>query len=313
MINDEKKGEIVRELQREKERLGSMNNVAKKLNISPATISANLLKPENWGLVSDNMWADIAASLGVTLVSREWNFAKTSNVRIMHRTLADAQREALFMAVSEKAGSGKTASIADFVARDKDHAAYSLQCQEWSLKSFLVALSRTLGVSAGRYDNTETITDAIVRFFKQRAKEVHPLLILDEADKLRPAAKRFIIPLYNRLEDEIGLVCVGTENLEKEIKNGVRKAEKGYDEIDSRLGRSFVHLVGYDKKDVAAICQANGVVDPDIITQIWNDCQPINKRIMKNVNQEGFTQVVEDARLIKRKITRVKLRLVHAA
>lgn len=313
MISEIKKREIVAAINREKERLGSMNNVAKKLEISPATISANILKEENWGKVAETMWADVAAILGVTLVSREWHLAKTSNVKIMHRTLADAQKEALFMAVSEKAGSGKTASIADFVENDKQHAVYAVQCQEWSRKAFLVALCRTLGVPAGRYDSADDMLEAVVRFFKQRSKDVNPLLILDEADKLRPAAKRLIIPFYNMLEGEMGLVCVGTENLEKEIKAGVRKQEKGYDEIDSRLGRNFVHLIGYTKDDVKAICRENGVTDPDIQNQIWNDCQPTQKRVMKAFNQEGFTQIVEDGRLIQRKITRVKLRAAHAA
>jgi|GEM_PF-221529 len=312
MITELKKREIVLAINREKERLGSMNNVAKKLEISHATISANLLKEENWGKVAETMWAGVAASLGVTLVSREWHLAKTSNVKIMHRTLLDAQKEALFMAVSEKAGSGKTASIADFVERDKQHAVYALQCEEWGRKGFLIALCRTLAVPAGRYDSADDMIEGIVMFFKQRSKDVSPLLILDEADKLRPAAKRLIIPFYNKLEGEIGLVCVGTENLEKEIKNGVRRQEKGYDEIDSRLGRSFVHLIGYTKDDVKEICRANGVTDPDVINKIWDDCKPTQKRVMKAFNQEGFAQIVEDGRLIQRKITRVKLRAAHA-
>jgi len=313
MISEEKKNEIVSAIFRERDLLGSMNKVATKLGINAGTISNNLTKAENWGNVSESMWANVASSLGVTLVSRVWHLAKTTNVRIMHTTLADAQKEALFMAVSEKAGSGKTASITDFVERDKQHAVYSLQCQEWSRKGFLVALCRSLGVTVGRYDSADDMVDAVVGFFKQRSKDVNPLLILDEADKLRPAAKRLIIPFYNMLEGEIGLVCVGTENLEKEIKTGVRKHDKGYDEIDSRLGRNFVHLIGYTKDDVKEICRENGVTDPDIINQIWNDCSPVQKRIMKAFNQEGFTMIVEDGRLIQRKITRAKLRLAKAA
>lgn len=308
MITEEKKNEIVNAILKEKSLLGSMNNVAKKLGISPATISANLLKTSNWSNVSDGMWTDIASTLGVSLVNRGWNLAKTSNLKIMHRTLEDAQREALFMAVSEKAGSGKTASIADFVNRDQQHSVYSLQCEEWSKKTFLITLSRVLGVAAGKYASSETMIDGIVRFFKQRAKEVTPLLILDEADKLKPAAKRFLIPLYNKLEDEIGLVCVGTENLEKEIKTGVRKAEKGYDEIDSRLGRRFVHLIGNTRSDVNAICEVNGITSIDAQNRIWESCTPVQKIIGTK-----YVSVVEDARLIKRSIKAEKIRMRHAA
>lgn len=312
MITEEKKQEILRAIDRESSKLGSDSNVAKKLGISTATISANLRKPENWDKISEKMWADIAAKLGVNLIDRGWKLAKTKNTGIMTSTLAVAQREALFMAVSEKAGSGKSASISDFVSRDKNHSVYNIQCEEWSPKSFLINLATTLGVTAGQYDTAEKIMKEIVRFFKHRAQEVQPLLILDEADKLRPAAKRFIIPLYNKLEDQIGLVCVGTENLEKEIKEGVRRKSKGYDEIDSRLGRNFIHLVGYEMQDLKEICRENGVVDPDIINQIWRDCEPTAKKVLEG-GREKTIWIIEDARLIKRKITRAKIRTQRAA
>ncbi|TKT89504.1 ATP-binding protein [Dyadobacter frigoris] len=308
MISEQKKNEIVSAIVAERSLLGSMNKVANKLGINAGTISHNLMKSENWHNVSEKMWTGIAADLGISLVNRGWNIAQTNNLKIMHRTLADAQREALFMAVSEKAGSGKTSSIADFVAKDQNSSVYSLQCEEWSRKGFLIRLAKEVGVEAGKYDSAEDITEGIVRFFKQRAKDCSPLLILDEADKLKPAAKRFLIPLYNRLEDEIGLVCCGTENLEKEIKNGVRKAEKGYDEIDSRLGRNFVHLVGSLRSDVELICQANGITERDTVDRIFTKCKPITKSI-----NGKFVECVEDVRAVKRAIKAEKLRLANAA
>lgn len=308
MISESKKAEIVSVLIREKEHLGSMNNVAKKLEVSPATISHNLLKSENWRSVSESKWADIAARLGVSLIDRQWNIVPTANYKMMARTLSDAQREGMFMAVSEKAGSGKTAAITDYVKNSPDHSAYFLQCEEWSRKGFLLALCAQLGVSAGKYDSMDILADHIVRFFKQRSKQVLPLLILDEADKLRPAALRFLILLYNRLEDEIGLVACGTDNLEKEIKRGVKRADKGYDEIDSRLGRSFVRLRGTSREDVAMICKANGVTDEGAIARIFADCDPFHKMIGTK-----YVEIIPDVRAVKRKIKRELLKLKKAA
>ena len=304
MITDQKKQNILAAILKEKGLLGSMNNVAKKLGINAGTLSANILKPENWHNVSENMWVNVATALGVSLVERGWNLVRTTNLQIMQATLLDAQREALFMAVSEKAGSGKTASIANFVQNDTQNSVYMIQCEEWSRKSFLLRLCRELGVTTSKYDTAEKMLDGIVKFFKQRAKETTPLLILDEADKLKPAALRFLIPLYNRLEDEIGLVACGTENLEKEIKNGVRKHNKGFDEIDSRLGRNFVHLVGSTRGDVAAICLQNGITDADTATRIFERCAPQRKQLGGK-----FIEVVEDLRAVKRAIKAERLRM----
>lgn len=306
MISVNKKNEIVAAINREKNLLGSMNKVANKLDISAATISANIMKEANWNNVSADMWANIAASLGVSLVERNWNLVKTTNYRIVHQVLEDAQREAMFMAISEKAGSGKSAAIAGYIAQDHALSVYSLQCEEWSRRSFLKNLARELGTPAGKYDSCEIMAENIIKFFKQRTKEVAPLLILDEADKLKPSALRFLIPLYNRLEDEIGLVVCGTDNLKREIKRGVRRAEKGYDEIDSRLGRTFVSLVGSTRADVAAICAANGIHDQETHDKIFRKSEPTRKDIGGKM-----VEVVEDLRNVKRKIKKERLQRKH--
>ncbi len=306
MITEAKKNEIVTALNREKSLLGSMNKVAAKLSISSATISANILNPDNWVKVSENMWADLAGKLGVNLVDRVWNIVPTNNLKMIHQVLADAQNEGLFMAISEKAGSGKTAAIAQYAHNNT--GVYVLQCEEWSRKAFLIRLATAVGITVGRYETAESMAEGIVKFFKQRAKECLPLIVLDEADKLRPSALRFIIPLYNRLEDEIGLVACGTDNLEKEVKKGVAAATKGYDEIDSRLGRSFVHLLGATKQDIEAICHANGVTDPAGIARIWKDSNPIHKQIGVK-----YMEIVTDLRAVKRKIKRERLSARHAA
>src|SRR6218665_1232334 len=98
--------------------------------------------------------------------------------------------------------------------------------------------------------NVPMMAETIVGFFKQKATECQPILILDEANKLNASSLRLIIPLYNELKGDIGLVIVGADDLEKHIKSGVRRNVRGYDELDSRLGRRFMHLLGATEKDV---------------------------------------------------------------
>lgn len=303
MITDNKKAEVVAAIELEEKKLGSMNRVARKLGVSGATLSANVLNAENWPKVSDGMWSKLAAGLGLSLVSREWNLVKTRNQATIHQVLADAQTEAMFMAVAEKGGSGKTAAIAAYKAADVQHSVYSLQCEGWGLKTFLQKLCREVGASAPLNLTAVDLTEVVVRFFKERTKGAAPLLVLDEADKLRPAALLFLITLYNRLEDELGLVACGTDFLERDIKAGAAKAKKGYDEIDSRLGRNFIHLTGATRAEVAAICVANGVADPAAQARVWEDASPVKK-----LNGRGYVEVVEDLRRVKRGVKREALR-----
>lgn len=124
----------------------------------------------------------------------------------------------------------------------------------------------------------------IAEYFNGMAGD-HPVLIIDEADKLKPAAFRKLIPLYNRTEHRLGCVLAGTENLHKEIARGVRNNTKGYDEIDSRLGRSYIELPGATEQDVKEICTANGL-DDATADRIWNAVDKI-KQLRESNQQTG--------------------------
>lgn len=185
----------------------------------------------------------------------------------------------MFLAISDKAESGKTAGINKYKREDETGMVFTLQCEEWTKKQFLLAFAQSLGIAPNPSHNTLTIGNEIISFLKEKASVGTPLCIWDEADKLRPAALRFSINFYNKLEDEVGLVICGTENLEKEIKKGVQKAAKGYDEIDSRFGRKFVHLHGITFEDCKNICTENGISDSGLIAKIWQECEPKDKLV----------------------------------
>lgn len=305
MITSEQKQSIVSAIEREKGLLGSYNKVAAKLGVSPAAVTNNMLKAENWTSVSESTWKKAAAALSVSLAGGRWTLAQTTNVKLMQGLLSAAQEQAMFIAISDKAGSGKTASIRAFREQDSTASVFVLECEEWNRRQFLLRLLTELGErpEGEGYHNIDRLQGQVVKFFKQRvSRGVTPLLILDEADKLKPAALRFLIPFYNKLEDEAGIVIAGTENLEKEVERGRAKAIKGYDEISSRLGRNFFHLTGATLEDVALICRANGVESEAAIDRIWKEVNPTRKDI-----RGRYVQVVEDLRRVKRLVQREKI------
>ena len=237
----------------------------------------------------------------------------TQNYRAIETVVRNAKSESLWLVVSNPAGSGKTAALQDLYNADTTGSIVFMQCEEWSARQFLIELTRrTLGEAAlkGKYQTISELIQKIATYFNER-QFTAPLLIIDEADKLRPAALRTLIPLYNKTEDRLGLVMSGTENLQKEIEAGVRLRRKGYDEIESRLGRTYVKLLGATKQDVQAICQANGLTSPERIEQIWEYELEKVEKIVK-VKQDGNTYerptlFAEDLRRLKRIIKREKL------
>jgi hypothetical protein len=276
--------------------LGSYTKVANKCGgIAVATISNNIVKEQNWHLVSDEMWTRVGKSLGVKF-GRKWNVVETTNHKIMSSLFDMAREQSIWVPISDKAGSGKTASIVKYA--QETTGVFVLQCEEWSRRTFLTHLARTLGVSLpSTYVTVDVIGSRVIELLKQRAASSLPLLVLDEADKLKPSALRWLIHLYNKLENEIGVVVCGTENLRKEIKAGVARAIKGYDELDSRLGRKFFSLLGATRADVESICQANGLTNQATVEKVWKEAAPVQR-----VHHGTYITVVEDMRRLKRLI-----------
>lgn len=295
MITPQHKSEITTLVLREKDSLGTQRAVANKADVSEATI--NLILNGNTRDIADKMWQKIAAALGYS--PSGWQLVQTTNTSILCQVFADAKATSAFMAVSHKAGSGKTSSAKSFYAQHASAGVYLIQCREWNKRQFLVKLCQTLGLETGRgWVSADDLIDSITTFFKRRVG-ARPLLIIDEADKLRPAALRTLIPLYNECEEQVGVVILGTDNLEKELKAGVRYNHKGFDELDSRFGRRFVHLIGATQGDIAAICAANGITDKAKYKAIFKECEP-KVTIVENKQ----VQIVEDLRRLKRIIER---------
>lgn len=305
-LTEQQKQAVLEAIDLEARKLGSSTKVAAKCGVAVATITENMKRADKQHLVRDEMWVKVGKALGVKF-GRHWNVVETTNYKIIAQLLDMAQSEAIWVPISEKAGSGKSACIVKYVQDDTTDNVYLLQCEEWSRRAFLINLSRTVGIglpTAG-YLSVDYIAGRVIEFFKQRAATGQPLLILDEADKLRPSALRWLIHLYNKLENELGVVICGTENLKKEIKSGVARAVKGYDEIDSRFGRHFLGLLGATKQDVVMICEANGLTDNAEIEKVWKEAAPVQR-----VHNGKYYTVVEDMRGLKGIIVReTKLRL----
>ncbi len=293
MDNNNKRETVKQLLQQEKQRYGSYNRLSRVLGVSNATIS-NMLN-DKWNNISDEI---INKVMGLLMVqpAPDWVVVETFNIRQMFQVINTARSTRSFWAVSHKAGSGKTAAIRLYAQRHQI-GVYAIQAHEWTARQFLSALCRNLGIEpeAG-YNSISMMLEQTIEYFMRRSDE-NPILMVDEADKLKDSAKRIIIPLFNRLEDRLACIWAGTDNLEFEIKKGVRSAKKGFDEIDSRFGRTYIGLTGATIRDCELICNANGIIDKQTVSRIFAESRPIST-VVGGIN----AKVVEDMRRIKRLI-----------
>lgn len=300
-ITQQQKLEIIELIEQKKKNLSTSAAVATFCQVSESTISRMLTN--DYTTKGDEAWLQVGVKLGWKPKfddgRKPWVIIPTKDYRTLKTIVADAKLMGLFIPISDVAGMGKTACLKSIAAEYANAHVYYLRCQDWGKKEFLLQLCQCLGIDAGKgFKTPSNLIDLIVEFFQSRSI-YHPVLIIDEADKLKAGAKGTLIPIYNECEDMLGCVIAGTENLEKEIKRGVRYQTKGYDEIDSRFGRKYIKLLGCTLKEAEDICKANGLTNQKSINEIIEECKPVRK-IVKSENREVGIRVITDLRRLKR-------------
>ncbi len=181
-----------------------------------------------------------------------------------------------WVCISSRSGSGKTQSLIDLYNTHCDGAVVYLKCRKWSSRKFLSKLAQAMGEKVDRYMDNDSILDVIVAHMNHLADR-KPILMIDDAGKLTHSAMCTLIPLYDDTLGRMGCIVAGTETLERNIKRWVGRIE-GYDEIDGRFSRNYISLLGATKKDVIAICLANGVKDKETAELIWGKLPKVRKQ-----------------------------------
>lgn len=203
-------------------RLGSQNRVAERCGISSASLSQWM--NGKYGADTTEMDKKIAAALGYQ--EDGWQVVTTiRNYRKIEFVFRSCKEQSMWMAISNKAGSGKTQTLEHLFNADLTGSVIFIQAEEWNSRQFLLELAeRTCGAPRRGYTDIPTLLKMITEYLNGMAAD-KPVLIIDEADKLKPAAFRKLIPLYNRTEHRLGCALAGTENLHKEIARGAQQHE----------------------------------------------------------------------------------------
>jgi len=288
-MTEENKKEIAALL---RERLASKGADGKPLSqrgwgdanrISNATV--NQVLNGKWDLISDEMWRKFASALNYS--SAQWELGRTRDYILLNKWLTMAQKQGTTLAISHEPGGGKTATLQRFA--DTHPNVFFLGCDaHWTKHYFLRSLYRALGKDPKELTGVELAEGIIL----QLRRTDRPLVILDELDKLNESILLFFISLYNKLDGVCGFILAGAPHLRLMVEKGASRDKRGYRELLSRVGHTFLPLNGVNRADVAIICEANGITEPEEVATIWND--PV-------------VQGKKDIRRIKRLVERIQM------
>lgn len=291
-MTTEQKEQIRERLAEYVKRYPSQNKAANSLKGTSAGTISSILNGK-WDLISDEMWMRVSSQLSS---SSEWQICRTQALEDLMLFLHDAKTESSVMWVTGPAGIGKSTAAELFSKENRN--VFVLTCDRSMCNTvFLTELAETVGVrTAGMslWKKGQAIKKAVVTMEK-------PLLIFDEADKLKDSVLSNYVNLYNALEDKCGMVFLSTSSVERRIQDGVDHSKQGFDELHSRIGRRFVPVSLVSASEVEGICIANGLTGRDAIKTVvaeahscGNDLRRVKKSIHKELRKKALQDSIEN-------------------
>lgn len=264
-------------------RYPSQNKASASLHgVSAGTISSILNgKYDN---ISDEMFRNIYSQVSTPHQAAGLQIVETTALHEIISAMQDAQEWQDVTWVVGESGCGKTTAASVY---QSNHAeVYTLLCSEDMKKGdFVRELAAVIGVNASGQNIRETLKAIIARIIQMDS----PLLIFDEGDKLNDLVFHYFITIYNQLKDKAGIIFLSTSYIEKRMKSGLKNNKKGYQEINSRIGRKFYEVSANTTKDVYAVCVANGIKDDKALENIIKDAASYDndmRRVTKKIKIE---------------------------
>jgi DNA transposition AAA+ family ATPase len=270
-MDSKEKYEIAKEVKWQAEKT-SQNIVAGKAQVSAATISQ--IVSGNWSHIADRMFRKVQRNLRIDL---NWKTALTDNLNEVYYYCEKAQKESISLCISDHAGRGKTNGYRFYDRRNKE--VLHLECEtSWTKKTFVRAMLLAIGST---YEGT---TEQMLQALDRKLRDLeNPLLILDQADKLKDPQLDLFMDMYNAHKGYLGIILSGVKALEKRIEKGRRRDKIGYAEIHSRFGGNYISLDPIRLKDVKLICEANGVDDEEQVQTIYDTCRGDLRRVERGI------------------------------
>jgi AAA domain-containing protein len=262
-MTNEQKRQVKDALVRYVNKFETQTKAAESLRgISSSTISQ--VKNSNWELLSDRLWHHIARQ--VAFYNGEWQPADTSAYLLLRILFSDAQHYAMTYGISIGEGLGKTFT-AHHYTRENDNIFFIAGNENFNRKSFMATLMTCAGLQANG-----AVPELLQQLTNYVSEREEPLLVIDDAHKLKDRVLHMVVLLANSLTGKAGIIIMGRDELRTRIIEGVRLKKIGFDEIYKSIGRRFITLGSLGPKDVELVCRANGVYDDGVIKHISEQC-----------------------------------------
>lgn len=257
MLSEQRKQQIADAVLKAKNNNSSYDKLSIQIGKAASGGTLNKMANGKWDLIKDEMWNKVGARLNV---HNEWQTAETSFLGDMIGFMNDTQKYQDNFWVIANAGSGKTEAVRRFRQTHKN--VFVINCRNYNQRELVYLLAAELGIQKKSNMRYRDLENSMIK----RIQELDcPLLVFDEADKLKKDAFDFLTVLYNEVKNA-GFFCCSTPAM-IDIMERLRR-KPGGEELFSRFGKELIRILPPNDYDVEVICRANYVTTDAAINRV---------------------------------------------
>ncbi len=260
-MNDIQKHQIKDALKRWNEWIIT-HNATETTAIAPPV--ANAIENDNWSLLNDDQWLEVASKVG--FYSGERKVGETSVYLLLHVIFRDALNHRYMYCAGFAKGIGKTTAAIAFLKQNERTAL--VHCNENLTKNGLFAcIESALKVSfRGR------VVRKTQQLLHMLANNEGTLFIFDNCDRLPASTFDYLCELALEIQPYAGIVFMGQETIKQHFDCFNHPTNEAREKIAGIIGDHFATMRKPGPHDIACICNAYGIYDEHTIRFIQQSC-----------------------------------------
>lgn len=295
IVSNEKRG-IIRAAMLEKRQQydGTDSQFAKQMGINQSVWSRLKNSTEGLdGLVRDAQWVNIARLLGVELNERKLKNVETEVFLAIKQQIEECKAYAISTVMCDECGIGKT-HTAKYLSRTMKNVFYVDASQCPTQSEYLRAMAKAIGV-----DDSGRLVDIKGNIKVALNLLPNPVMITDEAGKLKEEAFLLQQELWNATDGRCGWYMMGADGLAEKLQRMIKNKRVGWREIFDRHNSEVVSIVPKDRSEKLLFYKK---MITDVVSANIVDKSNLNKIVNQSLKAEN-----NEVRGLRRAVTLLKL------
>jgi AAA domain len=185
---------------------------------------------------------------------KNWNYVETANSKTIGGAIQAGKNMGIMFALTGDTGTGKTFAAKHRVSRI-ENAYYVLGDVLMTKAAFLDAILEAMNIESPK----QTASAKIHAIVSHVQTERLPVLVIDDAGKLKNAIIQLIQVIYDRTVSQLGIVLLGTPAFRVKIRKDAAAGRAFIPEFSGRI--AHWQAIKVDSGAIKSICESNGVTE----------------------------------------------------